>query len=64
MARVKYLKVEDGIRLGIGNLPSFSTTGNITGMKNKFYGKAALLVRCGSYIYNVTSRPNIYDRAY
>lgn len=26
-------------------------------------GVAALLVRCGSYIYNVTSEPNIYYNA-
>ena len=25
-----------------------------------YYGKDALLVRCGSWIYNVTSRPDIY----
>ena len=64
MARVKYLKVVDGKRLFIDSLPNFSATGSIAGMKEKYYGKNALLVRCGSYIYNVTSKPNIYDRAY
>lgn len=29
----------------------------------QYYGVAALLVRCGSYIYNVTSEPNIYYNA-
>jgi len=58
--RVKYLKVEKGMRLGINKYPSFSVEGSIKGMKEKYYGKDALLVRSGSYIYNVTSNPDIY----
>lgn len=42
-------------------LPNFSARGNITGMKEKFYGKDALLVKCGNYIYNCTSEPHIYN---
>ncbi|KKN56254.1 hypothetical protein LCGC14_0573990 [marine sediment metagenome] len=64
MARVKYLKVKDGKRLSIDRFPSFSATGSIRGMKNQFYGKQALLVHCGSYIYNVTAQPTIYSCAY
>ena len=30
-------------------------------MKEKYYGKNAMLVRCGDYIYNVPQR--IYDMA-
>ena len=30
------------------------------GMKKKYYGKNTLLVRHGSYIYNVTEYPIIY----
>ena len=29
-------------------------------MKKVYYGRDALLVRCGSYIYNVSSAPEIY----
>ena len=43
-----------------GKFPNFSVTGSIKGMKDKYYGKDALLVKCGSYIYNVTSEPEIY----
>lgn len=66
MARVKYLKIKDGKRIGLigSNLPSFHHTGSVRGMKNKFYGMHALLVRCGNYIYNVTSTPNIYKAAH
>ena len=43
--------------------PNFHKSGSIRGMKKQYYGVAALLVRCGSYIYNVTSEPNIYYNA-
>ena len=63
--KVKYLKVSDGKRLGIDEYPNFSRTGSIRGMKDRYYGKDALLVRCGSYIYNVSRKPEIYhDHAY
>lgn len=29
-------------------------------MKELYYGKNALWVRCGNYIYNVSSEPEIY----
>lgn len=59
--RVKYLKVADGKRLGIDDYPNFHVSGSIKGMKKQYYGKDALLVRCGSYIYNVSKNPSIYD---
>lgn len=58
--RVKYLRVEDGKRLRIDEFPNFSATGSVTGMRKRYYGNEALLVRCGSYIYNVSARPEIY----
>ncbi|KKK83614.1 hypothetical protein LCGC14_2791600 [marine sediment metagenome] len=61
MARVKYLKVAKGKRLEIDRFPNFSHTGSIAGMKRMYYGKDALLVRCGSWIYNVPKA--IYDSA-
>lgn len=39
---------------------NFSATGGIYGMKKLYYGKYALLVKCGAYIYNVSSNPHIY----
>lgn len=61
MARVKYLTVARGERLHIENYPNFHKSGSIKGMKEKYYGKDALLVQCGSYIYKVPQR--IYDMA-
>ena len=62
MARVKYLPKRV---LNIsGHFPCFHKSGSIAGMKKRFYGEHALLVRQGSYIYNVTSRPDIYDKAH
>lgn len=51
--RVKTVYVKDKQRLKLSDFPNFSVTGSITGIK-KIYGKDALLVRCGSWIYNVT----------
>lgn len=62
MARVKCLSVRDGKRLHIEAYPNFHKTGSIKGMKEKYYGKDALLVRCGSYIYKVDLR--IYLKAH
>ncbi|EIY66514.1 hypothetical protein INE74_02174 [Bacteroides ovatus CL03T12C18] len=58
--RTKTLYTRDAERVGISRFPNFHCTGNITGMKRLYYGKDALLVRCGSYIYNVSSEPEIY----
>lgn len=51
--KVKYLKVVDGKRLNIAAFPNFSVSGNVKRMKELYYGKDALLVRCGSFIYYV-----------
>lgn len=62
--RTKTLSVKDGERLNIDEYPNFDKSGSIRGMKKLYYGKDALLVRCGNYIYNVTSNPAIYEEAY
>lgn len=54
--RVRYLPVAEGRRLHIDLFPNFSASGSVKGMKEKYYGKDALLVRCGSYIYCVWQR--------
>lgn len=58
--RCRYLKRRVGLALGIQEYPNFHYTGSIAGMKKAFYGKDALLVRCGQWIYNVTRSPEIY----
>lgn len=62
--RVRYLSVKDGKNVKIERYPNFSATGSVEGMKEKFYGRNALLVRCGSYIYNVSGSPEIYYQAH
>lgn len=44
----------------VSNFPNFDKSGSIRGMKKLYYGKDALLVQCGNYIYNVSSEPSIY----
>lgn len=62
--KVKTLYVRDGERMNIDRFPCFHRTGSITGMKRMFYGQNALLVRCGSWIYNVSKEPSIYHNAH
>lgn len=62
MSEMVKANFQRGKAVNISQYPSFSATGSIKGMKEKFYGKDALLVRCGSYIYNVPSE--IYYRAH
>lgn len=62
--RVKTMSVKNDHAIKLQSLPSFSKTGSITGMKKKYYGPNALLIRCGSWIYNATSRPDLYDLAH
>ena len=50
------MKVAEGRRLNIGQFPNFHRSGSIR-------GENCLLVRCGNYIYNVTSEPSIYNQA-
>lgn len=47
----------------LSECPSIHRTGSVTGMKEKYWGKNALCVRCGDYIYNVTQYPEIYAMA-
>lgn len=60
--KVKTMSKEEGERVDISQYPNFSKTGSITGMRDKFYGKNAYLVRCGSYIYKVPEE--VYNQAH
>lgn len=43
MARTKTMKVADGKRLNISRFPNFHKSGDIRGMKEKYYGNGVLL---------------------
>lgn len=58
--KAKRMNKEEGKRADIRRFPNFHKTGSIIGMKRLYYGMDALLVRCGNYIYNVSSCPSIY----
>ena len=58
--RVKRMRATEANKRRLEKFPNFSATGSVIGMKKLYYGKDALLVRCGSWIYNVTSEPGIY----
>jgi hypothetical protein len=58
--RTKTIHVADKQKADLSNFPNFHKSGSIEGMKRMYYGRNALLVRSGSYIYNVSSQPEIY----
>ena len=51
--RVKYMCKDEAKLYNLSRYPSFSATGSIYGMKKKYYGMDALLVRSGAWIYHV-----------
>ncbi len=61
--RVKRMTIEEGKRHGLSRFPNFHRTGSVRGMKRLYYGNDCLLVRCGDFVYNVTSEPQIYNLA-
>lgn len=61
--RIRRMTIEQGKKVCIERFPNFHKTGSVGGMRKLFYGKDCLLVRCGSYIYNVSAEPNIYHQA-
>lgn len=63
MARVRKMSVDEGVKAGLSAYPNFHKSGNVVGMKRKYYGRDALLVRSGDYIYNVSATPEIYNQA-
>lgn len=54
--KVRYMNKAQKNIYNLSQYPNFSATGSIKGMKEKYYGKNALLVRSGSYIYRAPSR--------
>lgn len=62
--RTKRMTIEEGQRVNISRFPNFHRSGSISGMKRLYYGVNALLVRCGQFIYNVSSEPQIYAQAH
>ena len=54
--RVRYMNKAQAKAYKLWQYPNFSATGSIKGMKEKYYGKDALLVRSGSYIYKVPEK--------
>lgn len=53
MPKVRHMNKEQKKIYNLSQYPNFSVTGSIKGMKEKYYGKDALLIRSGSWIYKV-----------
>lgn len=60
---VRRIAAKDHDRFNLSEFPNFHASGSVSGMRRLYYGAAALLVRCGRYIYNVSAAPEIYEAA-
>lgn len=60
---IRKMRVELGKRCNINDFPNIDISGSVTGMKKLYWGEDAKVVRCGSYYYNVTRAPHIYEQA-
>lgn len=60
----KYLYVPISLynQLNLYHFPSTGAYGNITGMRNLYWGKEAYIIRCGAYAYNVDK--TTFEKAY
>ena len=63
LMRVKRMTIKQGKEAQLSRFPNFHSTGSVAGMKKLYYGQNCLLVKCGDYIYNVSSEPEIYNQA-
>lgn len=61
MARMLRVRKEKGESLCLHEFPNFHESGSVIGMKKLYYGKDALLVKCGQFIYNVDKET--YEKA-
>lgn len=61
--KVRRMTKEQGEQVCISRFPNLHRTGSVRGMKRLYYGNDAMLVRCGNFVYNVTSSPEIYHHA-
>ena len=61
--RTKTLRVGEVDPERLSSCPNIHRSGSVKGMKDQYWGKEAKCVRCGNYIYNVDSDPEIYDIA-
>ena len=61
--RTKTLRVGEVDPARLSECPNIHKSGSVKGMKDQYWGKEAKCVRCGDYIYNVDSDPEIYDMA-
>jgi hypothetical protein len=57
---IKKIFIKNPAAKELEEMPNFHITGSVRGMRKYCYGYYSLLVRCGSYIYNVGQKPELY----
>lgn len=51
--KTKYTSVKNYNRLRLYNFPSAGPHPSITGMRSKYWGRDAYILKCGAYAYKV-----------
>ena len=54
---------EKELGIDLSHFPNAGPNPSVSGMKRMYWGKNALCIRQGQYVYNVSSVPDIYYRA-
>lgn len=55
MGKIKYTSVKNYNRLSLGAFPSAGPGASVKGMRDKYWGRDAYILKCGQYFYKVDS---------
>ena len=53
MNRTKRISTKSSFASSLHQYPNAGPNANLTGMRNRYWGKGAFVIRCGQYIYCV-----------
>lgn len=51
--KYKYVPVSEAKKLNLSRFPNAGPRPNITGMRNKYWGQGAYIIKSGNYAYHV-----------
>ena len=61
--KTKYISTKSPFASRLDQFPNAGPRPNITGMRAKYWRKDALIIKCGQYAYNVSSKPQFFENA-
>lgn len=61
--KYKYISTKSPFAGRLENFPNAGPNPNIQGMRNLYWGKDALVIKCGAYAYNISRDPAFFTNA-